>query len=204
MLIAFTVSQPSVLKGNVNEAKPLPMNSPTIEERKQLWIFAYARASFREALSFSEAILKVGSENICAQDGLSIAATVAYSRPFKQRRSVKLCDSIVPSEYSDLHDTIIQIRDKVITHRDVDGPIADWGLVNDIILEKRGSFTRLETRSPFMSIELAQRLMSLSSHLIERMDERIEPIILKIQSLLPDDGRFVLSMMDSGPWFEQR
>ena len=60
---------------------------------------------------------------------LTAAIVTAYARPFKQRPEVKLIDDVIPTEFRPLHDEAIVQRDKVIAHRDLDGPVATWGFV---------------------------------------------------------------------------
>ncbi|MDD4869750.1 MAG: hypothetical protein PHR77_04255, partial [Kiritimatiellae bacterium] len=110
------------------------MNTPTQTDRFEFWKFAYARAAFVDAKIFAEELLASGSAlHSATRKAFSIAIATAYARPFKQRSVVRLSEDIVPAEHRETHDGVIEIRDKVVAHRDVDGPIAeDFGLLNQL------------------------------------------------------------------------
>src|SRR5437667_9256738 len=107
------------------------MNFPTKTERVSFWKHSYARSSFIQAREFATLLLRA---NPLLLSPLRAAATfgvvTAYARPFKQRREVRLSRDVVPRQYRELHDETIEMRDKIIAHRDINGPIAEWGFVS--------------------------------------------------------------------------
>jgi hypothetical protein len=124
-----------------------------------------------------------------------------YSRPFKQRSAVRLPESIVPSKFRDAHDSMIEIRDKVSAHRDLDGLITDWGFISQLQVNvSSGEFT-IDTLSSIMSDEKAQEVLPLASTLIGLMDAEIDAFVHRY--MLPFDptqASYVISL-DSQPEF---
>jgi hypothetical protein len=180
------------------------MNSPTLEQRKELWKLVYARASFVDSRDFAVILLGLTKNDRCKYKAITMAMTIAYSRPFKQRRGVKLGEEVVPVEYLETHRGIIEHRDKVIAHRDLDGPVAEWGFASELVLDVSHEEVGFETLSPVAPHDLAKDVINLSEKLIARMDGLIKPIITEIGRWIPGRGKFVLNLTDSGPWIEVR
>ncbi|HXT39475.1 MAG TPA: hypothetical protein VN887_05580 [Candidatus Angelobacter sp.] len=53
---------------------------------------------------------------------LMTALHTLYGKPLKQRKEVRVGEDIVPSEFKDIHASLITMRDKIHAHTDVDGP----------------------------------------------------------------------------------
>ncbi len=180
------------------------MKSPTLEDRRQLWGLAYARSSFEDARAFATALLGLGPQDGSLRKGLTIAMCSAYSRPFKQRDVGRLGVDIVPKEFLETHKNIITYRDQVISHRDLDGPVASWGFVSELVIDWDGKSVGLHTLSPIAEPELVKNVKRLSGNLIDLLDQRIAPIIARIRPCIEKPGRFVLNLKGSGPWSEPR
>lgn len=101
------------------------MTIPSRQERLEFWKHAYAWQSFMDAKDFSERLLSL---NLPLDDlirkSLSISILTTYCRPFKQRAQVRLSDDLVPGAHRVTHNSAIEMRDKVVAHRDTDGPNA--------------------------------------------------------------------------------
>jgi hypothetical protein len=93
------------------------------EERIEFWKFQNAWITFSEAGQLCDLILK---QNIVSGHplftSLMTALHILYGRPFKQRQVVKISENIVPAEYKETHDALINMRDQIYAHTDVDGP----------------------------------------------------------------------------------
>ncbi len=147
---------------------------PTQDERLELWKFAYARASFVDADMFLDELfaanLPLGHP---VRKAISIAVTTAYARPFKQRSTVRLSEDVVPAPHKETHESIIEIRDKSIAHRDVDGPIADFGLLNQVRFAIRDSAVYVDTISPILPDDKARQVQALVKELIPKMQYHV-------------------------------
>jgi hypothetical protein len=80
-----------------------------------------------------------------------VAILVSYARPFKQRRKVRLEEEVIPAEFKGTHDENIDLRDKVIAHRDTNGPSGSWNFINDLLLSVEDGALTIQTSSPGMS-----------------------------------------------------
>lgn len=176
------------------------MTLPTREERLELWKFAYARASFVDAAIFLDELFAanypLGSP---MRKAISIAVTTVYARPFKQRSAVRLPDDIVPQRHKATHDSIIEIRDKSIAHRDIDGPITDLGLLlNQVQFAIRNSTVYVDTISPIFSDEKAHEVHALVKELISKMDYHVNKYMVRffVGSGTPD-GTYEMSLEPS-------
>lgn len=177
------------------------MNKPSLEERIAFWKHAYARASFVDARIFLEQILESRmSLTHPVRKAMSIAALVTYCRPFKQRSTVRLPDEIIPVQYNDLHDSLIEMRDKVVAHRDLDGPIADWGFLSQLEIEVSGGNLVINTNSPVLPDQKAKYMLPLCDHLIAAMDEVVNDFAGRfLGQLASQQGVHVLCLDDATP-----
>jgi hypothetical protein len=172
------------------------MTTPSQANRISFWQHSYARSSFVEARVECELLLKTNPPlNSTLRRALSIAIVTLYSRPFKQRKAVRLSDDIVPPEFRTTHDEIIEIRDKSIAHRDLDGPAADWGFISQVrVLIESGELT-VHTISPIFANEKAQELLPLLDALIEKMSAATLDFINKhLLAMHASDGSYVVSL----------
>ena len=177
------------------------MNTPSIEDRTAFWKHAYARASFVDAKLFAELILRGGFDlNDRLRKSLSIAVLVTYGRPFKQKNRVKISESVVPASHMATHEDLIVWRDKVIAHRDLDGPVAEWGFVSQLLISiDSGGFSPL-TLSPILSDEKAKETISLTEHLIEAMDKELNAFVITHgQEFQRESGLYMLSLDAADP-----
>jgi hypothetical protein len=175
------------------------VNAPSKAERISFWQHAYARASFVDARLQCELLLSSNPPpNSILRRALSIAIVTLYSRPFKQRELVRLSEDVVPTECRTTHNEIIKIRDKIIAHRDLDAPVADWGFVNQLRINLRSGEWTVNTISPFLENEKAHELLPLLDALIEKMAAvSFEFIEKHLVPMHPSDGSYVVSLDDS-------
>lgn len=154
------------------------MSTPPIELRTSFWKHAYARASFIDAKSSAEMILHGAFEGHGGMlKALSIATLVTYGRPFKQKSKVKLSEDFVAASHKSTHTDLIVWRDKVIAHRDLDGPVADWGFVSQLLIEIDDQGFSPQTLSPVLSIEKARDTVALADDLIRAMDAEMNQFV---------------------------
>jgi len=175
------------------------MTVPTKDERIEYWKNAYARASFIDAQIFAEQILetKLPLDNPIRK-ALSIAFLTTYSRPFKQRNGIRLSDDIVPKKYVEEHNTAIEFRDKIVAHRDLDGPVADWGHVNQLEFTANGEEIEINTNSPVMQDDTARRMLLLIDRLIDIMESATSDFVHRsLLTLDLEPGDYVLSLEDA-------
>jgi hypothetical protein len=179
--------------GRPPENMPAPI--PSYRDRAAFWRDSYARSSFVHAAAFVSAMFR--ELYSVERDAFTIAITAAYCRPFKQRKSVRLSEDLVPAEHKETHDTLIEMRDKVIAHRDLVGPNAEWGFVSDLHVSVKSRQMELNTISPKITDELAQKVLALTGHLISVLDERINAFVgHNLGRVFRNDGTYVVSLDD--------
>jgi len=183
------------------------MSIPSQEERLAFWKFAHARASFVDARIFIELVLKSSLPlNDPVRKALTIAVLTTYARPFKQRPKVQLPRDAVANEYLDLHDNMILRRDKVVAHRDVDAPTADWGTLNQVEFAVDAGGLEVNTESPVILDQTAREILPLLDNLIGKMDEQVNAFVQRHgPDLIGKLGAHVL-MTDADPtrWLVRR
>jgi hypothetical protein len=173
------------------------MSKPTKIERLRFWQHVYARSSFMQARRSVELLL---SENPNYQSALRTALTVAmvvcYARPFKQWPHVKLSDKIIPAKYKGVHDEAIQIRDKIISHRDVGPPTTAWGFINQVRVTVEGSDLTINTLSPGIENSKAKKLLGLIEVLGPMMDKEHSLFLKNHLTPPPPEGCYFVSVED--------
>lgn len=177
------------------------MNAPTKAERIAFWQQSYARASFVHARLYIELLLNSNPPtDSTLRRALTAAILVAYSGPFKQRKQVRLPDDIVPPEHRDTHNAMIELRDKVVAHRDLDGPVAEWGFVSQLQLKVRAKELTVDTRTPCITNEKATECLPLIKFLIAEMLQGVAGfVILHLKNIPVQDASYVVSLDDTPP-----
>jgi hypothetical protein len=162
------------------------MHTPTKAERISFWQHSYARASFVQTRLFIDLLLKLDPPmNDTLRRALTVAILGVYSRPFKQRKIVRLPDDIVPAPFRDTHDIMIEIRDKVVAHRDLDGPIAEWGFISQLQVNIRSKQMTIDTISSIISNDKAREILPLLDCLIAKMGEAATSFVQRYLAHLP-------------------
>jgi hypothetical protein len=76
-------------------------------------------------------------------DPLLVSLHVLYARPFKQRKSLRLEATIVPTEFQITHERLITLRDRMHAHTDLDGPdITDGVMMNELTAFTKDGWTK--------------------------------------------------------------
>src|SRR5438034_10506886 len=77
-------------------------------------------------------------------DPLLVSLHVLYARPVKQRKPLRLEETIVPAESRALHEMLITLRDKMHAHTDLDGPqITDAVMMNELTAYTKDGRTKV-------------------------------------------------------------
>lgn len=93
------------------------------KDRIEFWKFQHASITFAEVTHLCDQILKQKiNSGHPLHPSLMTALHILYGRPFKQRMEVKLTEDIIPKDYKDTHDALINMRDQIYAHMDVEGP----------------------------------------------------------------------------------
>ena len=174
------------------------MNTPSKAERISFWQHSYARASFIQTRLFIDLLLRVDPPtNDTFRRALTIAIVVAYCRPFKQREPVRLPKSLVPVQFRDAHDSTEEIRDKVIAHRDLDGPVTDWGFISQIQVIVQSKQITTPTINSIITNDKARDLIPLLDYLIEKMEEAQDAFAHRyLPPFVSTEASYVISLDD--------
>jgi len=163
---------------------------------KRFWLLAHAWQSLRLARDAHGIIL--GSPKYPNPDDpiLKSAVTtmyVAYSRPFRENRGLpRLEESSIPTRYSDLHQRILDYRDKTIAHKDKTAH-AIAALVNHVAIVVSNGRCGVCPVIHFPSADELQRFPGLVTVVLEWVESEmnksyhshIEPLGLR-------DGRYIV------------
>jgi hypothetical protein len=113
-------------------------------DRLEFWQLQSASITFSEVVNLCNFILE---QKIVSGHPLHVsfmtALHVLYGRPFKQRLEVRIPEDFVPLEYKDTHDSLLNMRDKIFAHTDIDGPkTSDNYLINKVGVSIQGGTVR--------------------------------------------------------------
>jgi hypothetical protein len=174
---------------------------PPKPERIEFWKYAYARSAFLEARTHLEELLTHRPGRFTSARKLyTIAILTLYARPFKQREPVRLAEDIVEEKYRPVHNWVIEHRDKVVAHRDLDAQLSTSGFVNQLRLVTNGYKFQVYTLSPFISDDKARDILALVNALIQIADEKTDPFINEHVRLAPmPPGQYVINLKDDFP-----
>lgn len=186
------------------------MNEPTIEQRLDLWRYAYSRSSFIEAQSTAQLLLQMQSR--LPQDhrtALLTALIVTYARPFTvaqvapKRKLIPMHDIPIPAEHITLHTDHMEMRHQVFGHKDATGPDTGSGLLNQVRFVLQGGYLNLHTVRPgHIDPQRLQETETLTQKLIVLLDDRINTFMESHPfPISGNEGVYILNLDDeSKPW----
>lgn len=174
--------------------------NPSKEERIKFWMELHARSSFVDTFLFCESLIALPELQLFTlpHKALTISILVNYSRPFKQRKGVRLPESIVPGEFDYRHKSLIELRDKVVAHRDLDGPHGNFGFVSQLRVLRDAEGISCQTFSPFIDKKAAKETWNLCQSLNKAIEPSIFQFIQKYSPyLLTNPGEYIVSLDDN-------
>ena len=96
-------------------------------DRINFFKFRIAAHPFQEALAILEELEKGHEEDKLIKHPFWTAFVVSYTRPFKQRKKLRISEDMVPDEHRSEHQALMVFRDKLLVHMDLNGPRDDKG-----------------------------------------------------------------------------
>ena len=139
-------------------------------------------------------------------DPLLVSLHVLYARPFKQRRPLRLEDTIVPAEFQPIHEKLITLRSKMHAHTDLDGPeITDGVLMNELTGFTKDGWTKFGITVFNPNPDMHRGILRLVECLKKTTQEEADKIWKRYMSkdkvpdgvtvvnLTPGDGPFLLA-----------
>jgi len=173
---------------------------------KNIWLHSYARASYQEVISFTESLRRFSSiQPNSHQRAFSAATLIAYCRPFKAKKGVRLPSDMIPDEYAELHRTMLTLRDKVISHHDPITPRTSFGYLNRVSIRITGKNWKSSTTFPVIPPKTAQEVQHLAGILQKKCDERIKTAVeaLRLDTHF-QDGDYVVEPEEDSDKFTIR
>jgi hypothetical protein len=140
------------------------------KDRVEFWKFQHASITFSEATQLCDQIIK---QNIISghplHTSLMTALHILYGRPFKQRKEVRVSKEIVPHDYRETHGALINMRDQIYAHMDVDGPIStSENSLNKIGVFIKGGTVRFAMTMAFPREGHVEKIRALTKLLSEK------------------------------------
>jgi hypothetical protein len=169
------------------------------KDRLEFWKLQNASITFSEVKSLCNFIIE---QRIVSGHPLHISLMTAlhilYGRPFKQRPEVRIPEDLVPIEYKDTHDSLLNMRDKIFAHTNIDGPkTSDDYPVNKVGVSIQGGAVRFMITMLFPRD--TQKICDLAKALSEKTwndAEKIWQIHFKSEYVPDNDYEINLSKND--------
>jgi hypothetical protein len=136
-------------------------------------------------------------------DPLLVSLHVLYARPFKQRKPLRLEETIVPAESQALHEMLITLRDKMHAHTDLDGPqITDDVMMNELTAYTKDGRTKVGISVFNPNAEMHRGILQLVECLKKTTHEETDKIWKRYMSKhkVPDGAAIVNLARDDGPF----
>ena len=182
------------------------MNIPPQNDRLEIWRYTYARSSLVDAIVGCE---KLRSDHALAPDMKKAVVShivISYARPFTKsqftasRREVPLQESCVPSEKKAIHDTLLEMRNRALGHKDATA-FSDTAL-NRVLVRAHDGYIDLHTVFPG-DIEQAvlSQTIELCRILIAHCEKAVDPFVRAhlLGANRPVDGSYLVSTEETPP-----
>jgi len=147
------------------------------DRRFEYWKYQCAALSFDYAKEVSDYLISEEKNSLIYQ--LITSLYILYGRPFKQRKKFRISEDIVPQGYLEEHGLLLDLRDKMFAHVDIDGlPEKNVSQLSKILLK-----VRKDTAQPAMASLLPQgykfeRIRDLCTILLDVCNERSREILI--------------------------
>ncbi len=158
---------------------------PTHFERLQIWRYAYAQSSFRDASASAKILQGVSARtSIALSKALVEHIVISYARPFspcrlnsKNKKKEPLINpSVVPDQFSALHKQIIDLRNQAVGHKDATA-FPDT-LLNRVRFEVEAAGVAVQATSlATIGGKTCSELVSLCDQLAEYCAAKMNPIL---------------------------
>jgi hypothetical protein len=156
----------------------------TYEDLKRLWTVIYSRSALLEADRWLDQMDNVSVEEL--RSALVCAIITAYGRPFTQsqvalgERVVPLRDVAPPKHLESTHRDLLNMRNKVIGHKDAIPAVGHTETPNELILRRDSRGFDLHTSiTQDMDSDLRQRIKELCAHFVAHCDQQSDLLIRK-------------------------
>ncbi len=144
------------------------------EKRIEYWKYLQAALTFDQAKEVLDYLKDNSNTPLFGQ--LITSLYVLYGRPFKQRRITRIPDDIIPAKFKDTHKMLLDLRDKLFAHIDIDGiPETEVDQLYKIILRRKNNIFKPATASllpeGLQFEKISELFQILQKHFNKKADE---------------------------------
>jgi len=177
------------------------MQPQEFDDAKLLWIMFYAEESFKQVKAAAEYILQTPiAENDPVFYPLITAVYVLYGKPFGPNNGAgRLNKDIVPTEFLELHKTLLDHRNQTYAHTDATRlEFQDMGKVNQVrLVVRRQTDKSLFCSQLQASHPLIPHIIDLCQQLQEKARVKKIELIKKYEKRFPAAvGEYVLNTVE--------
>jgi hypothetical protein len=172
------------------------MKKLPLPKRLEYWKYQCAALSFHNAGEVAAFLIEHKHPPLNYQ--LLTSLYVLYGRPFRQRKPVRLSEDLVPAQYSEIHNYLITLRDKLFAHVDTDGR-DKWSTkyLSKIILGYRDGGFKAGMAQLFSDGFQFDKVKELCDHLYDVCWEKSETILLDaLDGTIPSDITYEVDLRE--------
>lgn len=153
------------------------MKKLTQDQRLEYWKYQCAALSFIRTKEVVDYL--ISNKNIPLGYQLLTSVYILYGRPFKQKKRVRISEDIVPSKYIKEHGFLMDLRDKMFAHVDIDGlPEKDISQLSKIVIHIEDGSAKAGMASLFPIGFRYERISELCQFLHDTCNRKSEEILL--------------------------
>jgi len=181
------------------------MTRAAFEDAQKLFRSLYAANCFRQCAAACKHITDTGMETTHPiYYTLMTGAFALYARPFEHSSYVGGFDAgIVPTEELQLHERLINVRDKILVHNDPAGfPIGTSGEANQVVFISNPDI-QTGSRWFYPRPPELRELMRLAERMVAIVESLANEVIERRRNLIPQ-GRSVLNVTEQNKPFTKR
>lgn len=166
------------------------------EHRREYWKYHVAAHSFEQARNLASQLLSMSNTDAMFYP-LMISLHVFYARPFKHpKKSRRVANTIVPSDLTNVHDMLLQMRDRIFAHHDKDSRIIDTetgiDLFQLVVVVKNGHLTP-GVQTIFPTEHQLSKVQNLCDYLYRICMNKGHKALIKCVGVAPKDGIYRVS-----------
>ena len=169
----------------------------SIDDRKRLFLLAYANRSFEEVATACDHILIAWKDyDRIMIKTLQVGIVTLYARPFGPNRGLgRLGLDFVPNDNLMLHAILMGMRNKTFGHTDSNTTDYFAGFsANNVLFRVKDNHLSFGLEDTIGARELIEDTLKLSLLLMEKSDNDVEKLLSEVKKFPLADGRYQIDL----------
>ena len=171
------------------------------EHRRDYWKYHVAAYSFEHAQKLASRLLRMSDSDALFYP-LMVSLHVLYGRPFRHsKRARNIEDNLIPTDLREVHNLLLQMRDRIFAHHDTESRITDMNTGVDyfqLVVAIKDGIMHPAVQLVFPTTSRMDKVQRLCEHLYRECMSLANATLEKCIAGVPSDGVYRVSTVFEG------